>query len=481
MSAHPWPPRAPCRGTAARIGAAAPAAARARWRRIAALALAALLPAAAPASEHVPPPPQREPLLVTGATLHTVSGATIVDGRMLVERGRITALAGPGEPLPAPAGGPARVLHLPGKHIYPGFVAANTALGLVEVNSVRATLDATETGTLNPNARAVVALNADSELLPVARSNGVLAALTAPQAGRSGLIAGTSALIQLDGWTWEDMTLDAAVALHVHLPSMRLNRAALPPQAAAFADELKRQLEARLHELDDAFDAARAYAAARRADPATPLDSRWEAMRPVFDRQRPVFVHADELAQIRHALGLAARHGLRLVIVGGADAALLADVLRERQVPVIIGGVHELPQRRDDDPATPFRLAAQLAQAGVTFCIARQGGIGAASAERNLPYEAATAAAHGLPRDEALRAITLYPARILGVEDRLGALAPGRLASFIVTDGDPLEITTRVERLFIQGREVDAGNRQQRLDAKYRQRYSATPIAAPAR
>jgi imidazolonepropionase-like amidohydrolase len=426
---------------------------------------------AAQASDTIPPPPQSRPLLITGATLHTVSGPVIADGRMLIERGRITAIVGAGVALPQPQGGTAEVVDLGGRHVYPGFIAANSALGLTEISAVRATVDHAEVGPINPNARALVAVNADSELLPVARANGVLAALVVPGSGQRGLIAGTSALMQLDGWNWEEMAIERETALHVMLPSLRLTPQALAPLPDAMQVELRKFTQEQLQQLEDAFAAAGAYLRARSVAPDSPADQRWEAMLPVLQGLRPVFVHADELAQIRYALGLAERHRLRLVIVGGADAWRIADLLRERGVAVVIAGVHALPMRRDEDIDARFRLPALLAQAGVTFCIARDGGIFAAPNERNLPYEAATAAAFGLPRDEALRAITLYPAQILGVADRLGSLAAGRMASFIVTDGDPLETTTRVERVFIQGREVSTANRQTRLTEKYEQRY----------
>ncbi len=427
------------------------------------------------ASDQVTPPPQRQALLITGATLHTVSGPVIEGGRMLVERGRIRAIAGPGETLPAAETGPATVLDLRGRHVYPGFIAANSALGLVEVQAVRATIDTTEIGVINPNVRALVAVNADSELLPVARSNGVLAALAVPGSSTFGSIAGTSALLQIDGWTWEDMALVREVGLHVVLPIMRTNSDVLSGSLEPFKEEIRKLSAQRLQMIDQAFDAAAAYARARAAEPnTTPLDVRWEAMLTVLKGERPVFVHADDAAQIRHALGLAERHGLKLVIVGGADAARFAPVLKARGVAVVIAGVHTLPQRRDDAYDTRYTLATQLAQAGVAFCIAGEGGAFAAASERNLPYQAATAVAYGLSRDDALKAITLYPAQILGVADRLGSLAPGRLASFIVTDGDPLETATQVERIFIQGREVDISNRQKRLEQKYQQKAANT-------
>jgi len=439
--------------------------------------MVAVMAGPAAASDQIPPPPQQRPLLLTGATLHPVDGPDIADGRLLVERGRIVAIGAADAAFAVPAD--AQRLHLPGKHVYPGFIAANSALGLTEVQAVRATIDTAEVGAINPNARALVAINADSELLPVARSNGVLAALVMPRAGRGGLITGTAALVQLDGWSWDDMAIAPAVGLNVVLPSLRLNAALLSPAVLARADELKRLTAQRLRQIDEAFDDAAAYRRARAADPGLPADSRWEAMLPALAGAQPVFVQADELPQIRYALALAQRHGLRLVIVGGQEAWRIAPLLQAQDVAVIIAGLHRLPARRDDAVDAPFTLAAQLAAAGVRFAIARDGSEFEAAHERNLPYEAGTAVAHGLPRDQALKAITLWPAQILGVADRLGALAPGRLASFIVTDGDPLEITTHVERLFVQGREVDADNRQLRLQRKYQQRLDGLRAVAP--
>ena len=435
-----------------------------------ALALAcAAVPGIVPAAAGAPPGPQGKPLLIVGATLHTMSGAVIRDGKMLVSQGRIKVVAGPLDPVDSSG---AEVLNLAGKHIYPGFIAANSALGLVEVASVSATVDGTETGPLNPNARSLVAVNADSEQIAVARANGVLAALAVPRSGAGGLIAGTSALIQLDGWNWEEMGLDAAVALHVTLPMMRLNRDLFPPPLDQRLEDIRKASAQRLKALEEAFESAAAYRRARASgDTLVAIDARWEAMLPVMEGKRPVFIRADDVAQIRYALDFAKRFGLKVVIVGGADAARLAPLLRERQVAVVIADVHRLPMRRDDPYDSPFAIAAELARAGVAFCIARSGSDFDAAAERNLPYEAATAVAHGLPRDEALKAITLYPARILGVADKLGALEPGRLASFIVTDGDPLEITTQVERVFVQGRELDMATRHTRLRDKYEERY----------
>jgi imidazolonepropionase-like amidohydrolase len=422
------------------------------------------------ASEDIPPPAQKAPLLITGATVHPMSGPAVPNARLLIEGGRIKALAGVQQTLPPLPPG-TQTLELNGRHIYPGFIAANSGLGLTEVGAVRATVDMSEVGAINPNARAVVAVNPDSELLPVARSNGVLAALAVPSNEQGALFTGTSALVQMDGWTWEDMAIAPAMGVHLVLPSLRPPRMDDSPAAQSLQKNWQELTRKRLQQIEDALDAAAAYGRARAAQADTPKDLRWEALQSTLRRERPLFVHANELAQIRFALSLAERYALRLILVGGADAWRVADILKQRQVSVIIGGVHPLPLRRDDAFDSRFSLAARLHTAGVRYCIARQGdGFGAAH-ERNLPYEAAQAVAFGLPREEALKAITLYPAQILGVDDRLGSLQPGRLANFIVTGGDPLEVVTPIERIFIQGREISTANRQTRLAEKYRQKY----------
>lgn len=420
------------------------------------------------ATPNIPPAPQKTPLLITGATLHTVSGAAIPNGRMLIDKGRIVAI-GDANAVPDQSG--ATVVKLDGKHVYPGLIAANSTMGLSEVSGVRATIDTAEAGTLNPNSRALVAVNADSELIPVARANGVLAALTVPNVAVGGLIAGTSALIQLDGWQWEEMGLQPEVGMHVFLPSMRLNAALYPTLAASRLEEMRKVSAQRIKALEDAFVSAAAYDRAKSGGITQPTDTRWEAMRPVISGKRPVFMHADELPQIRYALAFAERFNIKLILVGGLDAGHVADLLRERNVPVIIAGVHRLPLRRGDPVDTPFRLASVLANAGVKFCIARIGGTFAAAHERDLPYEAGTAAANGLAREEALRAITLYPAQILGVADKLGSLEAGKLANFYITDGDPLGVSTKVERVYIQGRELPLFDRQTQLRDKYEEKY----------
>lgn len=422
------------------------------------------------ASDNVPAAAQKTPLLFKGATIHTVSGENVISGSMLVDKGRIVAI---GNQIDVPPN--AKVIDVGGKHIYPGMIAANTVMGLAEVQSVRATLDYAEAGAINPNARALVAVNPDSELITTARANGVLATLSVPNSP-AGLINGTSALMQMDGWTWEDMALQAEVGLHIALPNLRFNPELFPAPFDTRLDEIRKASAQRLKMLEDAFDTAIAYRDARAQNQvgqleSTKIDVRWEAMLPALNGKRTVFFHAQDINQIRFALNFAKRYNLKAVIVGGADAPLLAEVLKQQQVAVIVTGIHKLPMRRGANYDDYYTVAAKLAQAGVQFCIARAGTDDDAPNERNLPYEAAVAATFGLPPNEALKAITLYPAQILGVADKLGSLELGKMANFFVSNGDPLETTSQVEQVYIQGRAVDISTKQSRLTEKYQQKY----------
>lgn len=421
------------------------------------------------ANPNVPAPPQDVPLELTGATIHTIAGEVIPNGTLWVSDGRIVGIAAGDSAASRPAAlGDAEqiaTIELDGLHIYPGMISANTVLGLVEIQAVRATVDVAESGPINPNARAEVAVNPDSENFPVTRANGVLAALTIPLAD-GGLIAGRSAVLQLDGWTAEDMTLAAPVGMHLGLPGLRVPDGLEDPQRSEFVERRDERLEL----LQSSFEDARAYRQAKAAGEIDAVDRRWEAMLPVFDGELPVFAHVDELMQIRYALRLADEFGFRLVIVGGADAWRIADVLAEREIPVIVGGVHLTPLRRWEPYSTPSENPVRLARAGVKVAIANMGGTFIAPMERHLPYEAAEAVAWGLDRDEALRMLTLYPAEILGVDNRLGSLEVGKDASFFVSDGDPLDIRTQVLRAFIQGREIDLSTRHTALNDKYSER-----------
>ncbi len=414
----------------------------------------------------IPPAASGSPVTaLVGATVHTVTGPAIPGATVLLEGGKIAAL---GADLVLPEG--AERIDLSGLHLYPGFIVANSTLGLVEVSSVRGTMDANETGEVNPNARAQVALNPSSELIPVTRANGVLTAQTALTGG---ILTGTSVIWNLDGWTWEEMTLVPAAALFLRWPAMvpEESRWGGPPPPE---EEVKKRREKQLKTLRDSFDAAKAYLKARRAmaegGPRHETDVRWEAMIPALERKVPVFIMADEITQIDAALDFARDEELRVVIVGGRDAPLCAERLVEQEVPVVLSGATGMPRRSWEPYDAAFTAARRLHEAGVRFCISTPG---FTANTRNLPYEAAMAAAFGLPPDEALRAITLYPAQILGLGDRLGSIEPGKDANLIATDGDPLEIRTRVLRAWIAGRPMEMTSRHTALYEKWRNRPRA--------
>lgn len=417
------------------------------------------------ASPEIPGAAQVRPIVLSGATIHPVSGETIPAGELLLDAGRIVAL---GRHVDVPPD--TKRVDVAGKHIYPGLFDAYTQMGLVEINAVRATNDRVETGEFNSNVRAEVAVNPDSELIPVTRSAGVLLCLTAPQGQ---LVSGSSSVMQLDGWTWEEMALRRRVAMHLDWPRMM-------PLTDWWVEESKKdQIQKRddqLKALDQFMLDARAFANSRadrtvgEVSGALNDDVRLQAMIPVWEHQIPLLVQADEVQQIQAAVAFALREKVKLVLLGGYDAPRCAKLLVKHEIPVIVGGVYRLPRRRHDAHDAPFTLPARLRQAGIRFCIASLDRFGPSNV-RNLPYHAAMAVAHGLAYDEALKAVTLYPAQILGVDDRIGSLEPGKDATLIITDGDPLEAGTHIEAALIQGRPVDLSNRHKRLWKKYQEKY----------
>jgi len=420
------------------------------------------------ASPEVPGAPQERPIALVGGTIHPVSRPAIEGGVLLFDKGKIVAI---GKDITPPAN--AQRVDISGQHIYPGLIDAYSELGLVEVSSVRGSRDQAETGQINPNVKAQVAFNSDSELIPVARSGGVLVSLSVPTGG---LISGQSACMFTDGWTWEDMCLKPGVAMHVTWPQMA------PVEAWWMQDAPSAQSQNRdrgLKTIRQAFADARAYHAAKKAQAQQntsppPTDVRWEAMLPVLEGKMPVMVEADDIAQIQAAVAFVEQQGLKLIVVGGYDAPLCAALLKKHDVPVIVGGVHRLPKRRSDAYDAPFTVPERLRAAGVKYCISTPtsgSSSSGASNARNLPYHAGTAAAYGLPPEEALKAVTLYPAQILGVADRIGSLEVGKDATLIVTTGDPLDTPAQVTAAYVQGRQSQLTDRQKRLWEKYKEKY----------
>jgi len=410
-----------------------------------------------------------ETLLLTGATVHTVSGETITNGQVLVRDGKIAAVGS------SVSAADAKAVPLDGLHLYPGMIALNTDLGLAEIDAVRATLDVREVGEYTPDVYSWLAVNPDSELLPVARANGISHFEPVPTGA---VLAGQSGLMALDGWTTEQMLVRKAIALHVYWPSATLDttpkeRARDPKKWKSLEDQDKERKE-KLRQLDDFFAEARAYAKAKQGAKAFQVVPAWEAMLPVVRGEIPVTIHANDIRQIRAAVTWATTNSLKMILADGLDAWRVADLLATNEVPVIFTQVFTQPQRETDGYAVNFSAPSVLSKAGVKVALSGAGGNGGGgSLVKNLPYAAAQAVAFGLPEAEALKGITLYPAQLAGVDDRLGSIEAGKDATLFAADGDILDIRSNVKRMWIGGKEVSLENRHTRLYEKYKSRPKA--------
>lgn len=410
------------------------------------------------AHDQIPGAPQTVPIVIEGGTIHVIDGPDIENGQVLFENGKITAV---GKNLQLPD----RTLQVnaSGKHVYPGLIECMTDIGLREISAVDETDDRTEYGSLNPNARSWVAVNPDSELIPVARAGGVLVGMTAP---RGRYLRGQSAVLYLDGWTVSDMALRAPAALCVDWRYLHPRDSDDKKQAE--------QRDEKWKELDELLDQTRRYRDARRERSGqTQSNVRLESLLPLVDGKLPLLAEADSQSAIESAVAYAQSQGLKLIIYGGYEADACAELLKRFKIPVIVAGVYRLPRYRDDPYDASYTLPERLREAGVSFAIGGSGTVspGGAAAMRNLPYHAACAVAYGLPHDEALRSITLSAAEILGVEDRIGSIKVGKDASLIITDGDILETESHVTEAYIQGRVVDLGSRHKMLYEKYQRKY----------
>lgn len=406
----------------------------------------------------LPLPTSAATTLYKAAHVHTASGTNFSPGQVLVRDGRIVEVG------PTVRTRADQTVDLGAWHLFPGLIAADVQLGLTEIDSVRATVDRREVGEFTPDVRSWIAVNPESELIPVTRANGITHVEVSPQGGP---VAGQSGVLALAGWTWEQMLVRGPAALHVEWPAMRLNTAPPGRTRPKPLDEQAKDRDRAFKALADFFDEARAYDQARRASPPAAPVPAWEAMRPFVRAERPLVIHADDARQIRAALAWAQTNRWRIVIAGGRDAWQLAPLLAEKQVPVIYEAVFTRPERDTDAYDVHFTAPAVLHRAGVLVAISSAD---RTSALRNLPYHAAHAMAYGLPRAEALRTLTLNPARILGLDERLGSLEPGKEATFFAADGDLLDVRANVKRMWIAGQEVSLESRHTRLYEKYRRR-----------
>ena len=403
---------------------------------------------------------------ITNGTIHVGNGTVIENGTVVISNGKITSVgAGAGSP-----GSDARVIDAKGKHIYPGLILANTDIGLKEIaNGVRASNDYTELGEFNSNIRAITAYNTDSRVMAVLRSNGILLASVAPQGGS---VSGSSTIVQLDAWNWEDAAYQMDAGMHITLPSF-ISRgggrrfAGFPGfPGAGGADAGKSALE-KVEEIKSFFRQAKAYI----QEPVhSNVNLKLEAMRPLIEKKQKLFVHGDQIKQMLIAIDFAKEFGVDVVIVGGSESFQIADLLKANNISVILDQCLNLPATEDDDIDQPFKTPAALQKAGVLYCISDDD---ANTRYRNLSYNAGIAATFGLTKEEALSAITLNAAKILGVEGKTGSIEVGKDANIVVSEGDLLDMkSSTVTDALIQGRQINLDNKQKQLYERYKYKYS---------
>jgi imidazolonepropionase-like amidohydrolase len=406
------------------------------------------------------PPGTGHVIAITNAKINPISAPVIERGTIVIRGQRIEAI---GANVSAPAG--AEIIDAKGAEVYPGFIDARTVMGLSEPGP-RGFDDASEMLEVNASLRAQVAYQWDSDAIPIARANGITTVGVMPNGG---LIGGQAAVMNLDGWSWEEAAVKPLAGVTFQFPTIGRSGGFGPnPDANRKYDELKRERDARLKRVEDVIDRAKAYAKRPAAERAT--DWNLEALVPIVEGRAPLFVQANLEPEIRDAVAFAGRTGLKIVITGAIESPMVASLLKEKNIPVIIGSVLTLPSREDLHHAAAYRAAGELAEAGVTFAF----GSGGYTNTRLIPYEAAMSVAWGLPRERALRAITLDAATILGVADKVGSLEPGKLANLIIVSGDPLELKTPVPRVFIAGRDVGPDNKHLALYERFSSRPKGT-------
>jgi imidazolonepropionase-like amidohydrolase len=413
-----------------------------------------------------------ETLVIDGGTVHPMSSDAFT-GRVVMRDGVIVAV---GKDAAVPAD--AKRIDATGLHVYPGIFDAMSTLGLIEINSVSATDDQAEMGAYNPHLRAATAIHPSSEVIGVARANGLTHAMVAPRATRGGVIAGQAALVNLDGWTVEEMAINPSVAMVINWPDIVLRRwdtNTYTIKETPYKDA-REEADKKVDELREWFVAAKQYRhAADAKNSRASRDEKLAALAACLDGGAFVIIQADQKRDIESAIAFAEEMGLKMILAGGADAWKMKETLAEKQIPVILGRTQSLPREEDDPYDARFAAPAQLLAAGVRIGFGSSAGAGSgepggAHSARTIPYEAAMATGYGLSPEDAMRAVTLWPAEILGVADKLGSLEAGKIANVIVTDGTPLEITSHVRHLIIAGREVSTDNMHRELYQKYQSR-----------
>jgi len=410
-------------------------------------------------AQETPAANQTASILIQGATLHLGDGSIIENGMIAIANGKITEIGVNG----SQQNSYESTLNANGQHVYPGFIAANSTVGMVEIDAIRPTNDLNEIGTFLPNIRTIIAYNAESKVVESLRPNGILTAQIVPTRGR---IAGSSTIVQLDAWNCEDAGIKVDEGMHIYWPRTyrRGNRAkGEDPLVYDQKNYTKRTLE-----LDQYLAEAKTYDAN-----ANKKHLPHAALKGTFNGTQKVYLHAKEKRQILDGISLLKRHGINnIVLVGGDDAYLITSFLKEHDIPVIVSRPHRLPGTEDEDVKLPFKMAKILLDAGLTITIDVSGRMERMNT-RNLPFYAGSFAAYGVDKEKAVEMITLSAAKILGVDDQLGSLTVGKDATLFIAKGDALDMrTNQLSHAFIQGRALSLETHQTKLWKRYMEKFS---------
>lgn len=412
-------------------------------------------------AQQSPAKKQSKSILILNATAHLGNGEIIENSAIGFQDGKITLVAD-AKLIRLSKDAYETTIDATGKHVYPGFIAPNSTLGLVEIDAVKSSDDEAEIGNFNPHIRSLIAYTAESKVIETVRPNGILMAQITPRGGR---ISGTSSIVQLDAWNWNDALIKENDGIHLNFPSnyIRTGWWAEPGSIDANKEYLKQ-----IEEINSFFVNSKAY----NADVSKERNLIFEAMKGLFDGTQTLFIHADENKQIIDAVQFAKENGVKkMVIVGGYEAYKCADLLQKNNIGVLLSRVHEMPKSDDQDVDLPYKLAKLLTDKGIVVGLENSGGMERMQT-RNLPFLAGTCAAYGLDKEQALQLITLNTAKLLGIDSQCGSLELGKDATLFISDGDALDMrTNKLTEAFIQGRKINLENHQSQLYKIYKEKY----------
>ncbi|MFK5889393.1 MAG: amidohydrolase family protein [Flavobacteriaceae bacterium] len=410
-------------------------------------------------SQQTPANKETKSILIVGATAHIGNGKVINNSAIGFTNGKINYV---GTSIAANKANYNTVIDATGKDVYPGFIAPNTTLGLVEIAAVRATHDDAERGDINPNVRSIIAYNAESKIVESMRPNGVLIAQVAP---RGGAISGTSTIVQLDAWNWEDAILKEDDGVHLNWPRT-FRRSYRGPNAGKVMPN--KNYNKQISKLGTFFNNALAYSRVKNLE----KNLKFEAVKGLFNGNKRLYVHANDVQAISDAVKFVNSHNIKkMVIVGGTEAYKVSGLLKQNNVPVLLKRLHSLPNNVDEDIDLPFRLPKILTDAGILVGLQSEGQMERMNT-RNLPFYAGTAVAYGLTYEQGVALITLNNAKILGMDKSIGSLEVGKDATLFISTGDALDMrTNNAEKAFIQGRDISLDSHQKILYRRYMKKY----------